>query len=557
MVILLQYWYRRFKIGDFDLEDKERPGHSFVEKSVFCQKDRRKLWTTMGSTLNETHVISDFENPAIYTHAMAQVADIDKYLVSDTIFEKINSKFIKMDSNDIKDQNQFLKMFFGKLINAMRKQSPLFDKTFQRIIWVGSYYKGTRFGEPKEYDLNFVINLPFEEKDIQFRADRPGFIKIRVPVWKAISSQNTLNLVPEAYKELNSFIDEESYLNQEKFRTWIERILSKVAHATGDKNDRIIFHDYTPIRKRKSGPAFTLNFNYGRNNEKTIDIDVVPVLTFSIHSLPPKSSKMNILQSRPNRCWSAVPKPLNNSRSDFGDLRHRYWRLCFYEFEKDMLCNHNYGRMKPVIRQLKKLRDTQEWASIASYYLETLCYHESEMFHISQRKSYTFLFFKMLEKLHDAFNNHCIKYYWDDDLNLLANIGREEMRNMEGRLDKILKNIRRTIKDDQYAIAKWVLNGDELEILKNLEHVTIPEREAQPQLDVVATTLGTSSITTSISNMESESLYSSFNKSWTTFGCKSLFLKKSWNIFHVSMQRISLLKIFNGEKLLNKIKDYE
>ncbi|XP_024871030.1 cyclic GMP-AMP synthase-like isoform X1 [Temnothorax curvispinosus] len=432
----------------------------------------------MGSTLNEKH---DFENPAIYTHAMAQVADIDKYLVSDTIFEKINSKFIKMDSNDIKDQNQFLKTFFEKLINAMRQQSPLFAKTFQRIIWVGSYYKGTRFGEPKEYDLNFVVNLPFEEKDIQFRADRPGFIKIRVPVWKAISSQNTLNLVPEAYKELNSFIDEESYLNQEKFRTWIERILSKVAHATGDKNDRIIFHDYTPIRKRKSGPAFTLNFNYGRNDEKSIDIDVVPVLTFSIHALPPKSSKMNILQSRPNRCWSAVPKPLNNSRSDFGDLRHRYWRLCFYEFEKDMLSNHNYGRMKPVIRQLKKLRDTREWASIASYYLETLCYHESEMFHISQRRSYTFLFFKMLEKLHDAFNNHCIKYYWDDDLNLLESIGREEMRNMEGRLDKILKNIRRTIKDDQYAIAKWVLNRDELEILKNLEHVTIPEREAQPQ----------------------------------------------------------------------------
>ncbi|TGZ58170.1 Uncharacterized protein DBV15_12074 [Temnothorax longispinosus] len=355
---------------------------------------------------------------------MAQVADIDKYLVSDTIFEKINSKFIKMDSNDIKDQNQFLKTFFEKLINAMRQQSPLFAKTFQRIIWVGSYYKGTRFGEPKEYDLNFVINLPFEEKDIQFRADRPGFIKIRVPVWKAISSQNTLNLVPEAYKELNSFIDEESYLNQEKFRTWIERILSKVAHATGDKNDRIIFHDYTPIRKRKSGPAFTLNFNYGRNDEKSIDIDVVPVLTFSIHALPPKSSKMNILQ---------------------------------------------------------KLRDTREWASIASYYLETLCYHESEMFHISQRRSYTFLFFKMLEKLHDAFNNHCIKYYWDDDLNLLESIGREEMRNMEGRLDKILKNIRRTIKDDQYAIAKWVLNRYELEILKNLEHVTIPEREAQPQ----------------------------------------------------------------------------
>lgn len=62
----------------------------------------------------------------------------------------------------------------------------------------------------------------------------------------------------------------------------------------------------------------------------------------------------------------------------------------------------------------------------------------------------------MLERLHDAFHNRCIRYYWDDDVNLLENIGREEMRNMEGRLENVLKSIRKTIKDDQYAIARWV-----------------------------------------------------------------------------------------------------
>lgn len=49
----------------------------------------------------------------------------------------------------------------------MRKQSLLFDKTFQKINWVGSFYKGTRVGHPEEYDLNFVINLPFKEKNIK------------------------------------------------------------------------------------------------------------------------------------------------------------------------------------------------------------------------------------------------------------------------------------------------------------------------------------------------------------------------------------------------------
>lgn len=62
----------------------------------------------------------------------------------------------------------------------------------------------------------------------------------------------------------------------------------------------------------------------------------------------------------------------------------------------------------------------------------------------------------MLEKLYDAFHNHCIQYYWDDDYNLLENIGDGEMKNMKGRLDYILKDIRKNIKHDQYAIAKWV-----------------------------------------------------------------------------------------------------
>ncbi|XP_011878531.1 PREDICTED: uncharacterized protein LOC105567892 [Vollenhovia emeryi] len=411
---------------------------------------------------------------------MTQATDIDRYLVDDTIFNQINARFIRLDSNDIRQQNPHLKVFFDKLTNAMKEHSPLFAKTFQRIIWVGSYYKGTRFGQPEEYDVNFVINLPFKEKDIEFTTDhfKPGFIKIRT-VWRDINHQNVLNLDPKASKELNSFIDDESYLNQEKFRTWMEGILTKVAHTTSG-HSTIKFPDFKPTGIRKSGPAFTLKLNYG-GNITDVDIDVVPVLAYSTRTLPPKCSKMDILQSRSYRYWSAVPKPLNNdSRPGYGNF-HRYWRLCFYEFEKDLLSNHDYGRVKPVIRQLKKLRDTQGWTKVASYYLETLCYHEFEMFHISQKKSHTFLFFKMLEKLRDAFHNHCIKYYWDDDLNLLENIGHDKMKNMEGRIERVLKNIRKTIKDDPYAIAEWVLNTDELKSL--IIYMQHENMSAQPEFE--------------------------------------------------------------------------
>jgi len=60
-----------------------------------------------------------------------------------------------------------MSQIFDELKVAMRKQCPLFAITFQEIKWAGSYYKGTRFGQPEEYDLNFVIKLLFKEKDIE------------------------------------------------------------------------------------------------------------------------------------------------------------------------------------------------------------------------------------------------------------------------------------------------------------------------------------------------------------------------------------------------------
>ncbi|XP_011704155.1 PREDICTED: uncharacterized protein LOC105459658 isoform X2 [Wasmannia auropunctata] len=368
----------------------------------------------------------------------------------------------------------------------MKKESPLFAKTYQKIVWAGSYYKETRVGQPEEYDLNFVINLPFKEKDIEISTDRPGFVKIRYTAWKDRNlDNNSLNLDPKAYKELKSFIDDQSYLDQEKFRRWMKGILSKVANATGG-NNRIIFDGCEPIRMKESGPAFTLILKL-LNSGRTIDIDIVPVFIYSISSLPSikcSTSKRNFLNVRShyNRYWSAVPKPLHG----FGDSGNRYWRLCFYEFEQDLLCDHNYQSMKPVIRQLKKLRNNQQgWKSVASYYLETLCYHESEMFHMSQKNSMTFLFFTMLEKLRDAFQNRSIIYYWDDDHNLLEKIGHSEMENMKGRLNNALKSIRKNIKEDPYAIAKWVLSPDELHILKSLEHEitsnSTSESEPEPE----------------------------------------------------------------------------
>lgn len=401
-----------------------------------------------------------------------QANNIDRYLVDDTKFNKINKKFISLDFDDIKKNNQQLDKILNDLKEAMKRQSPLFNKTFQRIVSAGSYYKNTRVGEPEEYDLNFVINLPIKEKDMKFISDCPGYIKIRTTWRHRDMLFYTLNLEPKALSELNSFIDDESYLNQEKFRIWMKGILSKVAYESSRSN-RIKLNGGILITIKDAGPAFTLKISGSIN----IDIDVVPILAFSTRNPPPKCSKIYILEQYTSRYWSAVPKPLNNNRTNFTDRRDRYWRLCFYEFEKVILAKN--GRVKPIIRHLKKLRDTQRW-NIASYYIETLCLNELDTFQNLNRQSNTRLFFTMLQKLREAFLNGRIEYFWDEDLNLLEYIGIDQMRNMAGRINYIIKSIERNIANDEYAITKWVLNKDEFD---DLQSNVIPDQSSDSELE--------------------------------------------------------------------------
>jgi len=62
----------------------------------------------------------------------------------------------------------------------------------------------------------------------------------------------------------------------------------------------------------------------------------------------------------------------------------------------------------------------------------------------------------MLQKLYDAFHDQNIKSYWIENLNLLDNIRDAELRNMEGRLNNIIKDIKKNMKNDKFIIARYV-----------------------------------------------------------------------------------------------------
>ncbi|XP_020295044.1 cyclic GMP-AMP synthase-like [Pseudomyrmex gracilis] len=392
-----------------------------------------------------------------------ETVNIKKELSNDNVYNQMNKEFISLKSPDEKVINEHLELILKKLIPAMKTQSTLFNKTYQKLAYTGSYFKKTRVGAPEEFDLNLIINLPLKEKDFEFKTDHLGYTKIRI---KKGDTNTTFNLDQKAYKEMNTFIDQDSYLNQNKFRNWIEGILSNVANSKksqNGKNNQIILDgiSYPIYIKRKSGPAFTLSFT---PIKKPIDIDLVPVLAFPIRNPPPGFNARHSLNS--SRSWYAVPKPLYSSK--YGNESHRYWRLSFYELEKDILDEYyTANRIKSTIRHLKKFRDTQNLKSIASYYIETLCLHERNIFVVNSKESFTFLFFTMLQKLRDAFKNKRIDFYWVAGVDLLEKMSDVQKEQIKCRLDNIIKDIERNIKEDKFVIAKYTLPANEFSKLRS------------------------------------------------------------------------------------------
>ena len=46
------------------------------------------------------------------------------------------------------------------------RQDELFNVLYRRIMYGGSFYKGTKYGKPEEFDLDFIIKLPINYSKI-------------------------------------------------------------------------------------------------------------------------------------------------------------------------------------------------------------------------------------------------------------------------------------------------------------------------------------------------------------------------------------------------------
>lgn len=55
------------------------------------------------------------------------------------------------------------------IINLMKSKDSLFKEAYQEIIFLGSFYKGTKIEKPNEFDLNIILKLPLNNKEINVR----------------------------------------------------------------------------------------------------------------------------------------------------------------------------------------------------------------------------------------------------------------------------------------------------------------------------------------------------------------------------------------------------
>ncbi|XP_068972243.1 cyclic GMP-AMP synthase-like receptor [Bombus flavifrons] len=397
-----------------------------------------------------------------------QNADMKKYFQSDEII-KICNTFISLQIDEVKKVNSQLLPVIETLINHMKSEDSLFQKMYQQIIFCGSFYKGTKIEAPNEFDLNVTLKLPLNYNYINCFSNRAGFVIISIE--NSVQARNTYtykNLTNKEMRQLNKLIYG-NFVDPNTFRFWIKGIIDRVMNKLQKVKDRyrlLINNSYTAnIKKSESGPAITLIVNIP-NKTEDIYVDLAPSLPFDINVIQRYISNFDELEMCRNKTWFAIPVPIrtncNDSDSSEASL---YWRTAFSLQENEILAR--YGRVKQVIRLLKKFRNTQSMNSIASYYIETTCLNKLPEIDMSINTiSLTYFFFEMLKELQHVCEQGKLDYYWNEKYNLLCRISQMEMYNIAQRLKNIIKDIEKNA-TDKYILAKYILNSEELFSLKN------------------------------------------------------------------------------------------
>lgn len=370
---------------------------------------------------------------------MEIMKDEKHYKVLERILLDVNKTCVRMDRDSRKEYVDLALNVVSDIITQLKEKDDKFKKMFSKTEYVGSYFDGLRVKSATEFDLNLIMKLPLNYDLIEVMNTNvaSGYVKVNIE-----KAKNHVHYSGEIKKVIDKWCDNNGYLQQNKFRGWMEGLFSR---TFGQNQFYLTIEDKeVKIQLRKSGPAFTLMIFH---MSEQIDVDLVFTLEFK-NKQPPCPIRWSRDLNFP---WVIVPKELNGHKD-----RHLFWRISFSTAEKALLQRQH--KLKFTGRLLKALRDAQV-LGIPSYFIKTLFLWEAHECTINQSKvnfwqrNLGFLFVYALKKLHQSLKTKKLSYYWHKKMNLFT-FNDDHIANMAGRIGNILKKIEQILEENDFSKLK-------------------------------------------------------------------------------------------------------
>ncbi|XP_026324102.1 cyclic GMP-AMP synthase-like [Hyposmocoma kahamanoa] len=364
------------------------------------------------------------------------------------VYQEINRDNIRLDKEATKKNNAILYSVLQKILTLIRKKCVDFDRMKPKLEYLGSYYDGLRVGEPTEYDINVVLKLPVQYKNIYLDATH------------VTSYDQTIIFIPAEYTLIKSvpvsytkskWCDNKCRISATIFRSWIQGLVDIVLSSLPSKNGRRILsvdNKTYLIYTKMSGPAQTIKIQTGDDESNVIDVDLVPTFSFMLPTKPIGSKiKFGHVEDTNLMQYFVVPKPSDN---DF------CWRLAFPFQERYYIKNKN--NLKSAAKLLKLLRDVQDFKLLASYYIKTLFLWEvkQQPEDFWKENSLSYIVLHMLKRLRDCLSKAEIPNFWCPEFNLLKDkIKTCTCQNWSNRLSAIIKDIEEKGEHDPNVILRY------------------------------------------------------------------------------------------------------
>ncbi|XP_055838677.1 cyclic GMP-AMP synthase-like receptor [Episyrphus balteatus] len=324
---------------------------------------------------------------------------------------------IRIDNDiSIQDRETYSKDFDAirnYLMDIMKATDPVFKKIYAGPSLFGSYLDNIKIDKPDEFDVHFLLKLPFYE-DIQIKKDknRPGFVKLLLskPL-KQMKSDPNLHFV---YEQFEQFVTPSKFLMRSEIQHWLERIITKALKTYGNSVPNAAGTDEYDLVYLKRGTAHTIEAT--STNGREISIDFVPAFRFNATYdwFAERPFPKNIKE----KLWFAVPKPTVGPKGG----RKLTFSICVPQTEKHLITG-KYN-LKPTLRLLKSIRDRMnEGYFMKSYFIKSIYLLENdEQDDDFWMQSPGKLLLHTLDKLLFFLDSKCIPFYWCPSMNLLASL---------------------------------------------------------------------------------------------------------------------------------------